>query len=346
MAARRRLCVVDAGGTIAQVRGSASLSYDENAEPLAFLTGEERGVLERLGVIDAVHLFAKDSTVIEPSDWSLIAQSISDRMDRFDGFVVTHGTDSLAYTSSVLSWMLGPVGKPVVVTGAQIPMRDDASYGRTDGWANLVSSVVVASQGRVQEVVVVFGSRILRGNRATKGNVVELDAFESPNFRDLGRVGKEVVYHPAYTAPRFALDGRSIPKVWPRVLFVKAVPGLDQTWLTRALADGVDGCVLETFASGSVPPGVVHAVQRSDIPCLLCLPGATGAADAFYYEPLYWLEGGLIVSGRDMTREAAYCKLMWALADSRNRESVHALLKADLAGEMQTEALPSHTEIV
>ena len=341
----RRLCIVDAGGTIAQVRGTASLTYDQNAEPLAFLTETERRILERLGVVEAVHLFAKDSTVIQPDDWSLIARTISDRMDRFDGFVVTHGTDSLAYTSSVLSLMLGRIRKPVVITGAQIPMRDEAADGRTDGWANLVSSVVVASQGRVQEVVVVFGSRILRGNRATKSNVVELDAFESPNFRHLGRVGKDVVYHPEYVAPHFALDGPSIPKVWSRVLFVKAVPGLDRDWLAAALANGVDGCVLETFASGSVPPEVITVVEQSELACLLCLPGATGAADAFYYEPAYWLERGMIVSGRDITREAAYCKLMWALADSRNRESVLALLNADVAGEMQADAKSSHEEI-
>jgi len=337
-----RVCVVDAGGTIAQVRAGADLSYEKEVQPLGFLTEADRKVLEGLGVADAVHLFAKDSTVITPADWSLIGRTITERFDHFDGFVVTHGTDSLVYTASILSWMLGPIAKPVVVTGAQIPMRDQAAHGRTDAWANLVSSVLVAGQARIREVAVVFGSRILRGNRATKIRVVELDAIESPNLRELGRIGKDVVYDPAYTPPRFALDGPSIPARWPRVLVVKAVPGLDPELVRAALAQGFDGCALETFSSGSIPPELLAVAERSGIPWLLCMPGYTGISDAFYYEPTYWLERGMIVSGRDMTREAAYCKLMWTLADGRDHEAAVALMKQDLAGEMQATARPVH----
>jgi L-asparaginase len=339
---RSRVCLIDAGGTIAQVRKGTTLSYDDNPQALAFLTDSERRALEQLGLADAVHLFAKDSTDIAPADWGVIAQAIVDRLDDFDGFVVSHGTDTMAYTSSVLSWMLGPVNKPIIITGAQIPMRDEASNGRTDGWPNLVNAVVAAGDGRIREVAVVFGNAILRGNRVTKTSAVELDAYESPNARPLARIGKHVSYAPDYELPEFKLIAPSIPSHWPRIAFVKCVPGLDALWLKESLANGVDGCVLETFLSGSAPPQVMATAWESGIPWLLCLAGNTGISDAYYHESLYWFERGLLVSGRDITREAAYCKLMWALADSRDTGSAVALLKQNLAGEMQTSARPYH----
>ena len=335
----RRILVVDAGGTIAQVRAGSELGYEQSDAPLAFLSVEERELLAALAHVEGVRLFAKDSTVITPTDWGLIAEAITARLREFDGFVVTHGTDSLAYTASALSWMLGQLDRPVVVTGAQMPMRDASVQGRSDGWSNLVNAVKVAVDGRIPEVSVVFGSQVLRGNRSTKSRVTFLDAFESPSFPALAHIGREIAYSPFYLAPECAISAPSRPSSWPHLAFLKAFPGLSPATVARLL-DDCDGCVVEVFSSGSLPPQLLRTLHESRRPCVLSLPGGTGITDSFRYEPAYWHEEELVVSARDMTREAAITKLTWALADGRAPAEAVELVRRNLAGEMQTRTLP------
>lgn len=330
-----RICVIDAGGTIAQVRAAGRLRYeDRTAEALKFLNPSERSILEHLGVVEAVHLFSMDSTLMQPEQWTAIASAIKETGGRFDAFVVTHGTDSLAYTASALSWLLGPIGQPVVLTGAQIPLRDEAAMGRSDSWSNLLNAVRVARAAKIHEVAVVFGSRVLRGNRTTKSNVFGLDAFSSPNYPELATVGIDIAYAPGYLPPRYSPRCGQIPERWPRVAAFKAFPGLEPRLMEAMLSSGLDGCVVEVFPSGSLPPELTAVLHAAGLPCLLCLPGSVGIGDTFRYEPGYWIEGNLLVSARDMTREAAIAKLVWSLGVARGDEALD-LLRSDLAGEMQ-----------
>lgn len=334
-----RLLFFDGGGTIGQVRKSGRLGYIEDGKALSFLQAEERRLLTDLGVTDAVQPFNKDSTLVGPSDWAAIARTIHENAHRFDGFVISQGTDSLAYTASALSWMLGPLEKPVVLTGSMIPMRDDAAMGRTDGWANLVNAVRVAGAARIREVAIVFGNRILRGNRATKAGTFDLDGFASPNHSGLGYIGKDIAYAPEYRPPTFRTERIMIPDHWPTVGWVKSFPGLSPETI-RSYLRQLEGCVLETFASGSLPLEIIDELHSAEIPSVMCLPGNQGPKDAFYFDPGLWVEDRLVASGRDMTREACVTKLMWALAVSRDKKAAVELLRQSVAGEMEEEIRP------
>lgn len=334
-----RVLAVDGGGTIGQVRINGRLGYIEDGRAFSFLQPGERDLLKMLGVDELQQAFNKDSTLITPDDWGAVARLILERVDEFEGFVISQGTDSLAYTASALSWMLGSIGKPVVLTGAMIPMRDEAALGRADGWANLVNAVRVAASGRIPEVVIVFGSVILRGNRATKGLTFALDSFESPNCRPLGTIGKDISYDPGYTLPFAEQRTPAIPERWPRVGWVKSFPGQDSSTLGAYLR-GIEGCVLETFGSGSLPLEIIDEIHKAAIPAVMCLPGNQGPLDAFYFDPSLWVEARLVVSGRDMTREASITKLLWAIGVSDDALETTRLLRANLAGEMHGEIRP------
>jgi L-asparaginase len=329
------------GGTIAKSRKYGLLDDGGAAAgPLNFLTPGQQDIFPTLGVCESVSQFSGDSTQMRPGDWSGLAQMILQHAPDYDGFVITHGTDSLAYTASALSWMLGALGKPVVLTGAQIPMRDSASLGRSDGWANLLGAVRVAGERRIAEVAVVFGSRILRGNRTTKADIFGMDAFASPNYPALGRIGFDVAYSPNYAPPHLAHLPARIPVRWPQIAAVKVFPGLESNVLRALLASGVEGCVVEAYASGYLPPELLGVLTGSGLACAVCLPGNFGPLDAFYYEPTYWIEQGAIVSARDMTREAAITKLMWALGVTDSAQEALALLTTPVAGEMQGQMRP------
>jgi L-asparaginase len=220
-----------------------------------------------------------------------------------------------------------------------IPMRDDAALGRTDGWANLVNAVRVAAAGRIREVAIVFGSRILRGNRATKAGTFDLDGFASPNHSGLGYIGKDIAYVPDYRPPKFKTERVMIPDRWPTVGWVKSFPGLVPETLRPYLRQ-LEGCVLETFGSGSLPLEVINEFHTAEIPSVMCLPGNQGPKDAYYFDPGLRVEDRLVVSGRDMTREAAVTKLMWAVGVNREKEGAAQLLRESIAGEMEEEVRP------
>ena len=338
----KRLLLINMGGTIAKTR-EEGLLHDQTSDSdngFAFLSFEQRNMLPELGIAEAITLFTGDSILIKPENWATLARTIAERANQFDGYVVTHGTDSLAYTSSALSWMLGALAKPIVITGAQIAMRDSFALQRSDGWPNLVHAARVAQDGRIAEVSVVFGSRVLRGNRCTKSDAFSLDPFTSPNFPDLARIGIDIAYTPNYRLPHIALSTPAIPARWPRVISIKAFPGLEMATLRSVIQSGVEGCIVEAYSSGMLPPEMIELLSSSGLVCLLSLPASVGQADAFLYEPTYWFETDLMVSGRDMTKEAAITKLMWALAVSHDNLEAGATLKTALAGEMQAEMRP------
>ncbi len=338
----KRLLLINMGGTITKTRAEGQL-HDPVAEmgaDLPFLSAEQRGILQGQGVSEALTVFTGDSVLIQPENWAALARAIAEHAANYDGFIVSHGTDSLAYSASVLSWMLGALAKPIVVTGAQIAMRDPLALQRSDGWSNLVNSARVAQDNRLAEVTVVFGSRVLRGNRATKSDVFSLDAFSSPNYPALASIGIGLAYAAGYQPPALAIRQVTIPTRWPRVTVVKVFPGMDLGALQAVVQTGVEGLVIEAYSSGMLPPHIIELLAASGLVCLVCLPAAVAHTDAFLCEPSYWQETDRLVSGRDMTKEAAITKLMWALAVEPNSDAVVTTLKTALAGEMRAEVRP------
>lgn len=329
-----RLLLLLTGGTLlmraSEDRGGEALSVDATARDLV----AEVPALARAAEIESRQLFAMDSGDMQPLDWVSLAREVHGALasSRYDGVVVVHGTDTMAYTASALGFLLGAVPKPVVLTGSQRPLADV----RTDARTNLVDAALVATLP-VPEVTVTFTSRALRGVRATKRDAWAFDAFDSPNcppLVELG-VGTTVAQHVRAAGVLAPFDDR----LEPRVLAVRVFPGLDPHIVSGALRAGVRGLVLEAYGTGNVPHlgrsliSALEEAREANVPVLVvsqCLRGyveldryAGGAAAA---------RAGAI-SGGDMTAEAAIAKLMVGLGRFGPGDELRAYLLRSVVGE-------------
>jgi L-asparaginase len=255
-------------------------------------------------------------------------------MDRFDGFVVTHGTDTMAYTAAALSFLLENLGKPVILTGAQRPLIEI----RTDARANLVDAVEVATHA-VPEVAICFGGLVLRGNRARKWSLTDNRAFHSPNYPPLGEAGARLsLRSELFLRPsgRFRLR----PGLDPRVLHLKLAPGMAGSTLQGLDLSAVRGIVLEAFGAGNVPLDSkrelfpLGACARAGIPVVVAAGAEHGAADLDLYQGGRHAARRGAISARDMTAEAAVVKLMVALGRARTPAAVRRAMERAWAGEM------------
>ena len=285
--------------------------------------GKDAGIRWELQTRDSIP--PMDSCNISPSHWAEMARWVKEEYERWDGFVILHGTDTLAYTASALSFMLKNLGKPVVITGAQLPLRDE----RTDGRSNLANAIRVAAHRSddaiplIPEVLVCFGSLLLRGNRTRKVSTTHLTGFNSPNFPPLGRLGERIEIERRLIRPipnadlePFEIEAEMESKVMDITLF----PG-QQAEALKALLSQADlkGVVIRTFGAGNTmtDPGVASAFQDASnagkliLNVTQCLEGQVEMG--LYQTSSHLMEAG-VVSGLDLTPEAALCKLMWALA--------------------------------
>ena len=300
-------------------------SLDELREALGDM-GEEAGISFELGTLtedDGSAIAPFDSSEVSPKHWLTIGAAIERVYERFDGFVVIHGTDTLAYTASALSFLLVNLAKPVVFTGAQRPLF----FERTDGRQNLTNALYVAGYKAtglplIPEVTVCFGDTLLRGNRTRKISTSARDGFESPNYPPLGYLGEPIqIYQdrvrsaPAPNAP-FYVHRRLVSEVMDVSLF----PGIRAPQL-KALMEQPDlkGLVLRTFGSGTTPrdPQLLEVVANAaaDGKALLVITQCLeGRVDLGRYDASMRLLKERVVSGFDLTPGAALTKLMWLLA--------------------------------
>jgi len=256
-----------------------------------------------------------DSANLHPRDWYRIADLIASHYHDYDGFVVLHGTDTMAYTASALAFLLPGLDRSVVLTGSQRPLEDI----RTDARSNLVDACQVATLA-VPEVGVVFHSTLFRGCRAMKMDAWGMDAFGSPSCPPLAELGLGVHVGPHVLAARPVLPFDD--RIEPRVLAVRTFPGLDPRLLHGALASGVRGVVIEAFGAGNVPRlersliPVIEAARGLDVPVVIVSQCPRGAVDLTAYEGGAAAQGAGAIGAGDMTAEAALTKLMITLGRS------------------------------
>lgn len=311
-------------GTAGEVR---RVSFDEERTSRDLVA--EVPSLGRIADIETRLLFQMDSANMQPSDWLTLAREVHRELPSYDGIVVVHGTDTMAYTASALALLLGPLPKPVVLTGSQKPLVEV----RTDARQNLVDAALVATLP-VPEVSIVMHSRALRGARATKKDAWGFDAFDSPQIPPLVELGieHELAAHVRPATELLPFDDR----LEPHVLAVRVFPGLDPLLVRGALRTGVKGLVLESYGTGNVPQTLVPALVEArgrDVPVVVVSQCLRGFVDFGRYEGgVMAAETGAISAG-DMTVEAALAKLMIGLGRHGTGDELRAWFGRSSVGE-------------
>lgn len=278
-----------------------------------------------------------DSSDISAAEWNTIAEKIVEHYDNYAGFVILHGTDTMAYTASALSFMLEGLDKPVVLTGSQIPLGEV----RSDARDNLITSMIIAAEGVVREVCLYFGGRLLRGNRATKVSADRLVAFDSPNYPMLAQAGIEIRYNRdalrsvkmggGLTLYRFLDVPIGVLKVFPGIQF-----GLFKSMITEKLS----GVVLETFGAGNIPRGgntlipIIESAFRAGAVIVVCSQCPAGRVSLGTYASSAALKRAGAVSGADMTTEAAVAKLYSLFSRGLSIGEIKEKMEKNLAGEL------------
>ena len=337
MTSNKRVCIIYTGGTIGMV--STDHGYAPKKDYLSVLLNEihqlKSAALPYWDVVEFDPLL--DSSNVALDEWNKIGREIASRYEKYDGFVVLHGTDTMSYTSSALSFMLEGLDKPVVFTGAQIPLCEL----RSDGRDNLINSIIIAGEGEVREVCVYFGGRLLRANRSTKISSEELQAFESPDYPHLAEVGIDIRYDAS------ALTIPSKPKTFHLtelkpvpVGVLKIFPGFQFDLFEGMINSNLKAVVLEAFGSGNIPTNntaLVEGIRKSAsngtiiVVTSQCQRG--GTALGTYATSSDLVQSGAI-SASDMTTEAAIAKLYYLFSCGYGAERVKLLMETNLRGEM------------
>ena len=281
-----------------------------------------------------------DSCNLSDEDWGRVAKDIEKHYKQYDAFVVLHGTDTMAYTASALSFMLPGLSKTVVITGSQIPL----SQPRNDGAGNLEGALFVAGHYVIPEVSLYFSNKLYRGNRTTKADASKLAAFESPNFPPLASVGisVDVNWHLVNT-PK-ATDAFAANTAFDKeVAVVQLFPGMSTESLKRQLAAPLRGAVLRTYGAGNAPDGndKFLAALRSASDAGVIIINTTqcwhGTVEGHYATGVALAEAG-VIAGRDMTPETALVKMGWLLGQGKSVDEVRALMSQNIRGDLTPKA--------
>lgn len=284
-----------------------------------------------------------DSSNMSPRLWIELTHIIADNYDKYDGFVILHGTDTMAFTASALSYMLENLTKPVILTGSQLPI----GQLRTDGKENLITSIEIASakhpDGRaiMPEVGIYFNGHLMRGNRTTKQSADNFNAFESFNYPHLADAGVNISYRedlilkPDYSkpmTPHFRLDNN--------VIVFTLFPGIREDLVRHVIATpNLRSIVMRTFGSGNAPqsPWLIKALKEASangktiINISQCM---AGSVEMGRYDTGYQLKSAGVISGHDSTVESAVTKLMYLQARFSDPEKIRHYLNRNIRGEM------------
>jgi L-asparaginase len=284
----------------------------------------------------------KDSSNIDPDVWVRMAEIIQENYNDFDGFVVLHGTDTMAYTASALSFMLENLDKPVILTGSQLPI----GLLRTDGRENLITAIEIAAAVEndlpaVPEVCIYFDNKLTRGNRTTKMNSEHFDAFNSPNYHPLAEVGLHIRYFENLIRYPAKDQKLTVHKSFDNnVAILKLFPGISRKLVKSIIkTEGLRGLIIETYGSGNAP---TYQWFLDDLKQFINDGGIIlnvtqchgGSVEMGMYETSRQMLAAGVVSGRDLTSEASVTKLMYLLGRYSSKEKVTVALKRSLAGEI------------
>lgn len=339
------ILLIYTGGTIGMIQNHETGALDSyNFEHLLSHVPEIRQFNLKIDSCAFEHPI--DSSDIDPTHWQRLVHIIADNYNAYDGFVVLHGTDTMAFTSSALSFMLEGLNKPVILTGSQLPI----GALRTDGKANLITAIEIAaaknSDGTpvVPEVCVVFHEKLLRGNRVTKVDTDSFDAFSSPNYPPLAESGTQIVYNRQYIRP-YKHGLRLTPNYGmdTRLVIFSLFPGIRPEIVKNVLnSPELKGIIFRTFGSGNAPRrheliGKLSDAMASGKVVVNISQCQRGCVRQERYGTGLQLATVGIVSGRDMTIEATLTKLMFLFGKGLSQHQVINMMNTSIAGEATIE---------
>lgn len=332
----KKVCIIYTGGTIGMERGENGYEPGKKpfAEIMAGISDFSSPELPEYDVIEFSPLL--DSSDVTVSEWNLIGRTISDNMEKYDGFVVLHGTDTMAYTASALSFILQNLSKPVIVTGSQIPLCEI----RSDGKDNILASMMIAASEKVFEVCIFFAGKLLRGNRSIKMSADSLIAFDSPNYPILADAGIGIRFRNSVLKKK-SVDAFVLREFDEEPIgVIKIFPGIQIELFEQIITEKLRGVVLETFGAGNVPnycanlSSIIKKAYENGSIVVVCSQCPTGTVSLGHYAASSPLKKAGAVSGKNMTTEAAVAKLYYLLSCGYPKEKIEELMEKDLCGEL------------
>ena len=327
----KHILMIGTGGTIASQIGQDGLRPALTSEQLLCFVPK----VSEFCRVDCIQLFSLDSTNIRPENWVALAKAIQENYDRYDGFVVSHGTDTMAYTAAALSYLIQGAKKPIILTGAQKPI----SFDSTDSKINLTDAFLCAASDRLHGVMIVFNGKVIQGTRACKTRSKSYEAFSSINYPYLAVLqdGSLLQYiENAYLdAPVFSdrLDGN--------VALLKLIPGVPSSLAAYMLQEN-DALILESFGVGGIPSypgsGFLVTLQKgieAGKTIVLTTQVQNEGSDVGVYQVGYEIRHTpQILEAFDMTTEAICGKLMWILGQTRDPEQINRLFYTPVANDI------------
>lgn len=329
-----KILILGTGGTIASVPTEHGLSASLSGEELLDYCDISPDVFD----ITVKNLFSVDSTLIQPEDCKAIAEAVAENIGNYDGIVITHGTDTLSYTSTMLSYMLGPINKPVVITGSMLPMPAEG----TDAIMNMKDSITAAASD-IEGVYAVINRKLILGSRVSKLRAAQFDAFESVNYPLVGKITDEGI-NLSFTPEKRGSSIKLDTSFDTSIAVLRVFPGFDPSLVDTVFDAGYRGIVLEAYGSGGIPYRGRNLVERiskiaSKIPVLL----TSQVFYDWYYPGTYEVHQRALDAGvipiYDMAKEASITKLMWVLGHSRDLKIVKEMMHTNYANEIDTTKL-------
>ncbi|MCE3043498.1 asparaginase [Legionella sp. 16cNR16C] len=333
---KKRVLILNTGGTISSVKTNHGYEPAEGyvEQALQQMTALSHPSMPEYQIKEYSPLL--DSSNMTLNDWNQIACDIASHYEQFDGFVIFHGTDTMAYTASALSFMLENLGKPVILTGSQIPL----SEVRNDAYDNILTSLWLCAHQPVAEVCIYFNQRLLRGNRSQKISAQHFEAFASPNFPLLASVGIDIKINQDLILPlvkkKFHLQTISPHFIANFRLF----PGFSTDVLQALLQQPLRGLVLETYGAGNAQNNdarflkMLEEACRRDVIIINCTQCQQGYVEMNQYATGHTLKDAGLISGHDMTPEAAHCKLLYLLSKNLPVADIKLAVEKNLCGEL------------
>lgn len=336
---KKRILIINTGGTI------SSIKTDRGYEPSPGYVKKALTQIPALSHKEMPEYVIKeyqpllDSSNMTVNEWNRIAKDIAHEYDQFDGFVVFHGTDTMAYTASALSFMLESLSKPVIVTGSQIPL----SEVRNDAIDNVITSLWLCANQPLNEVCIYFNQHLLRGNRAQKISAQRFNAFDSPNFPHLATIGIDIELHQhlLLPAPQKPFHMQTITPQF--IANFRLFPGFASDVLAFILNQPLRGLILETYGAGNAQNNDSRFLNLLKDACdrgviiINCTQCQQGRVEMSQYATGNTLKEAGLISGHDMTPEAAHCKLLYLLSKDLNIPQIKKMMETDLCGELHSQ---------